>query len=160
MRASGFATYPYKLAAFTLSGGVAGFGGFLFAVKDGVVNPELLSWHQSGALLVIIIFGGLGHLRGALIGAFAFTFLQEFFQSEQIFGSWAKHWNLGFGLTIIASVALLPRGLVGAPEQWRVWRLRRSFARARANEAEPPLGQAQPTMPAHAQVKTAGDAAP
>ena len=39
MRATGFSTYPYKLAAFVLSGGIAGLGGFLFAVKDGVRQP-------------------------------------------------------------------------------------------------------------------------
>ena len=119
MRATGFSTYPYKLAAFTLSGGIAGLAGFLFAVKDGFVNPELLGWHLSGAVLIMIILGGLGHLRGALIGAFAFALLQEFFQSEAIFGAFAKHWLLGLGLTIIASVALLPRGLVGVPQQVR-----------------------------------------
>jgi branched-chain amino acid transport system permease protein len=119
MRATGFATYPYKLAAFVISGGLAGLAGFLFAVKDGVVNPELLSWHLSGAVLIMIILGGLGHLRGALIGAFAFALLQEFFKSEAIFGAFAKHWHLGLGLTIIASVALLPDGLVGLPAQWR-----------------------------------------
>ncbi|MFT3820702.1 MAG: branched-chain amino acid ABC transporter permease [Rubrivivax sp.] len=119
MRATGFSTYPYKLAAFTLSGGIAGLSGFLFAVKDGFVNPELLSWHLSGALLVMIILGGLGHLRGALIGAFAFALLQELFKSEAIWGALARHWNLGLGLTIIAAVALLPRGLVGLPRQWR-----------------------------------------
>jgi branched-chain amino acid transport system permease protein len=115
MRATGFSTYPYKLAAFVISGGLAGLAGFLFAVKDGVVNPELLSWHLSGAVLIMIILGGLGHLRGALIGAFAFALLQEFFKSEVIFGAFAKHWHLGLGLTIIASVALLPRGLIGLP---------------------------------------------
>lgn len=119
MRATGFSTYPYKLAAFTLSGGIAGLAGFLFAVKDGYVNPELLSWHLSGAVLVMIILGGLGHLRGALIGAFAFALLQEFFKSEAVFGAFAQHWHLGLGLSIIASVALLPRGLVGLPAQWR-----------------------------------------
>lgn len=119
MRATGFSTYPYKLAAFTLSGGLAGLAGFLFAVKDGFVNPELMSWHLSGAVLIMIILGGLGHLRGALIGAFAFALLQEFFKSEAVFGSFAKHWTLGLGLTIIVSVALLPRGLVGVPGQWR-----------------------------------------
>ncbi|HET7866375.1 MAG TPA: branched-chain amino acid ABC transporter permease [Burkholderiaceae bacterium] len=119
MRATGFSTYPYKLAAFTLSGALAGLAGFLFAVKDGFVNPELLSWHLSGAVLVMIILGGLGRLRGALVGAFAFALLQEFFQSEAIFGTVAKHWHLGLGLAIIASVALLPRGLVGLPGQWR-----------------------------------------
>ena len=119
MRATGFSTYPYKLAAFVISGGIAGLAGFLFAVKDGYVNPEMLGWHLSGSVLIMIILGGLGHLRGALIGAFAFAFLEELFKSEAIFGAFAKHWHLGLGLTIIASVALLPRGLVDLPAQWR-----------------------------------------
>lgn len=113
MRATGFSTYPYKLAAFVVSGMLAGYAGFLFAVKDGFVNPELLSWHLSGAVLIMIILGGLGHLRGAVLGAFAYALLQEFFKSEAIFGTFAKHWHLGLGLTIIVSVALLPNGLVG-----------------------------------------------
>jgi branched-chain amino acid transport system permease protein len=116
MRATGFSTYPYKLAAFTLSGGIAGLAGFLFAVKDGYVNPELLSWHLSGAVLIMIILGGIGHLRGALIGAFAFVLLQELFKSQAVFGNLAKNWQLFLGLTIILSVALLPRGLVGLPQ--------------------------------------------
>ena len=117
MRATGFSTYPYKLAAFTISGAIAGLSGFLFAVKDGFVNPELMSWHLSGAVLIMIILGGLGHLRGALIGAFAFALLQELFKSEAIFGNFAKHWHLGLGLSIIACVAWLPNGLVGIPEK-------------------------------------------
>jgi branched-chain amino acid transport system permease protein len=137
MRATGFSTYPYKLAAFTVSGGIAGLAGFLFAVKDGVVNPELLAWHLSGEVLIMIILGGIGHLRGALIGAFAFALLQEFFRSEAIFGGFAKHWHLGLGLTIIASVALLPRGLVGLPGQWRERLVgRMTGARAAADHAE------------------------
>ncbi len=142
MRATGFATYPYKLAAFTLSGGIAGLAGFLFAVKDGFVNPELMSWHVSGAVLIMVILGGIGHLRGALIGAFAFALLQEFFKSEAIFGSFAKHWNLGLGLSIIASVALLPRGLVGVPGQWRDRLVGRSTRRADDNTAASTEGQA------------------
>ncbi len=137
MRATGFSTYPYKLAAFTISGAIAGLAGFLFAVKDGFVNPELLSWHFSGAVLIMIILGGIGHLRGALIGAFAFALLQEFFKSEAIFGQFAKHWHLGLGLTIIASVALLPRGLVGVPAQWKERLLGRQSRRAEATEVKP-----------------------
>jgi branched-chain amino acid transport system permease protein len=133
MRATGFSTYPYKLAAFTLSGGIAGLAGFLFAVKDGFVNPELLSWHQSGAVLIMIILGGIGHLRGALIGAFAYVLLAELFKSETIFGSFAKHWHLGLGLTIILSVALLPKGLVGLPEA-----IRQRLSGSRARRAEEP----------------------
>ena len=138
MRATGFSTYPYKLAAFTISGAIAGVAGFLFAVKDGFVNPELMSWHLSGAVLIMIILGGLGHLRGALIGAFAFALLQEFFKSEAVFGNFARHWTLGLGITIILSVALLPRGLVGLPGQWRDRLVGRSArGRQAAEEAAP-----------------------
>ena len=136
MRATGFSTYPYKLAAFTLSGALAGLAGFLFAVKDGFVNPEMMSWHLSGSVLIMIILGGIGHLRGALIGAFAFALLQEFFKSEVIFGAFAKHWHLGLGLTIIASVALLPRGLVGVPQQLRDRLIGRPSRRAETTEGQ------------------------
>ena len=136
MRATGFATYPYKLAAFTLSGALAGLAGFLFAVKDGYVNPEMMSWHLSGSVLIMIILGGIGHLRGALIGAFAFALLQEFFKSEAIFGAFAKHWHLGLGLTIIISVALLPRGLVGVPGQLKERLVGSSSRRAETSEAQ------------------------
>ena len=143
MRATGFSTYPYKLAAFVVSGAIAGLAGFLFAVKDGFVNPEMMSWHISGEVLIIIILGGLGHLRGALIGAFAFALLQEFFRSEAIFGEFAKHWHLGLGLTIIASVALLPRGLVGIPAQL--------LGRVRAWQGRDDLAHAAPSKAGHAQ---------
>ncbi|MGB0749008.1 MAG: cytochrome ubiquinol oxidase subunit I [Magnetospiraceae bacterium] len=117
MRGTGFTTYPYKLAAFTISGGLAGLGGVLFAIKDGFVNPEMMSWHLSGSALMMIILGGLGHLRGALIGAFAFMLLQEFFKTDAVWGDFAKHWHLGLGIVIIAAVAFLPKGLVSLPEE-------------------------------------------
>ena len=119
MRATGFSTYAYKLAAFVLSGALAGVAGFLFVVKDGYVNPELLSWHLSGAVLIMIILGGLGHLRGAVLGAFVYALLQELFQAQAVFGAFAKHWHLSLGLAIIVCVALLPQGLIGIPGEIR-----------------------------------------
>ena len=113
MRAAGFATYGYKLAAFVIAGALAGLAGFLLAVKDGAVNPELLSWHESGGVLLMIILGGIGSLRGAVIGAIAFTLLKELFQSEALLGPLASHWQMTLGFTIIGFVALLPQGLVG-----------------------------------------------
>jgi branched-chain amino acid transport system permease protein len=113
MRAAGFNTYGYKLAAFTLAGALAGLAGFLFVAKDAAVNPELLSWHESGAVLLMIILGGIGHLRGAVIGAAVFTLLKEFLSNEGFAGPLAAHWQLTLGATIIAFVALLPKGLVG-----------------------------------------------
>ena len=57
--------------------------------------------------------------EGAVFGAIAFVALQEFYQSQAIFGSFAKHWQLPLGLTIIAFVALMPKGLIGLGAQLR-----------------------------------------
>jgi branched-chain amino acid transport system permease protein len=120
MRAAGFPTYAYKLAAFVLAGALAGLAGFLLAVKDGYVNPELLSWHESGAVLLMIILGGIGHLRGAVIGAVAFALLKELYATPALVGATlADHWQLTLGITIIAFVALLPKGLIGLPQRWK-----------------------------------------
>lgn len=119
MRAAGFSTYPYKLAAFVLAGTLAGVAGFLHAVKDGFVNPEIMAWHQSGAVLLMLILGGIGSLRGAVVGAFLFVLLKELFQSEALFGGFARHWQLPLGLTIIACVGLMPNGVIAVPSQLR-----------------------------------------
>ncbi len=119
MRAAGFATTRYKLAAFVIGGALAGLAGFLVAAKDGFVNPELLSWHESGAVLLVIILGGIGHLRGAVIGAVSFVLLKELLSTEALVGPLAAHWQLSLGLVIIAFVALLPKGLIGLVELLR-----------------------------------------
>ncbi|MDH6592136.1 branched-chain amino acid transport system permease protein [Variovorax sp. TBS-050B] len=113
MRAAGFPVYGYKLAAFVLAGALAGLAGFLLASRDGVVNPELLAWHNSGEVLLMVILGGLGHLRGAVIGAVAFTLLKEIFSTHAVMGPLADHWQLTLGIAIIVFVALLPKGLIG-----------------------------------------------
>jgi branched-chain amino acid transport system permease protein len=101
----GFPVFRYKLAAFTLAGALAGLAGYLSTLQFGFVNPELLSWHQSGNALVMLILGGLGSLHGAVAGAFAFALLQELFQSV------TTHWQLPFGAAIILLVVFLPGGL-------------------------------------------------
>lgn len=117
MRAAGYNTFAYKLAAFVIAAMLAGAAGFLIAAKDGAVNPELLSWHESGAVLMMIILGGLGSLRGAVIGAAAFILLKEGFSSEGLVGALAQRWQLTLGLTMIAIVALMPKGLTGIAAQ-------------------------------------------
>jgi len=142
MRAAGYPTYVYKLAAFVIAGALAGLAGFLLAVKDGAVNPELLSWHESGAVLLMIILGGIGHLRGAVIGAVAFTLLKEFFQSEGLVGPLAAHWQMTLGFPIIGFVALLPKGLIGLSSRW--------WPRTPQPESPSGLGPARPETPSMA----------
>lgn len=113
MRSSGFPTYIYKLVVYVMSGVIASLSGLLYAAKDGYINPEILSWEQSGLVLLMVILGGQFKLWGAIIGAAALILLQEIFQSQEIFGDFSSHWNLSYGIAIIALVAFLPTGIAG-----------------------------------------------
>jgi branched-chain amino acid transport system permease protein len=139
MRAAGFPTVLYKLAAFIFAGKLAGLAGFLYAVQYGFVTPEILGWHESGNALVMIILGGLGSLGGAIAGAFAFVLLGEWFQTI------TKHWQLLLGGFIILSVALLPQGLMGLVGMVR--RLLRGKTSAAASTAEPSAAAASEARP-------------
>ena len=113
MRSLGFPVYWYKLASFTLAGALAGLAGYLSALQFGFVNPELLSWHQSGNVLLMLILGGVGSLYGAVVGAFAFVALSEIFQSL------TRHWQLLLGGAIILLVIFLPGGLTSVAARFR-----------------------------------------
>ena len=113
MRSLGFPVYRYKLASFTLAGALAGLAGYLSALQFGFVNPELLSWHQSGNVLLMLILGGVGSLYGAVVGAFAFVALTEIFQAL------TRHWQLLLGGAIILLVIFLPGGLASVGDRFR-----------------------------------------
>ncbi|MCC7312725.1 MAG: branched-chain amino acid ABC transporter permease [Sulfuritalea sp.] len=119
MRALGFPVFRYQLASFTLAGALAGVSGYLAAVQFGFVNPEILSWHQSGAVLMMVILGGMGTLYGAVIGAFAFILLQEVLSNQAWFGIAAKHWQLAMGILIMLVALYLPQGLAGLANRFR-----------------------------------------
>lgn len=117
VRALGFPAFRYKLGAFILAGALAGLAGYLAACQFGFVNPEILSWHYSGVVLMMLILGGMGRLYGAVIGAFAFVLVQEFFSYQDIFGEYAKRWQLAMGGFIVLVVLLLPQGLADLMER-------------------------------------------
>ena len=123
MLALGYATRRYKLAAFVLAGTLAGLAGYLSAAKEGYVNPELLAWHQSGVVLMMLILGGMGTLFGAVIGTFSYVLLQEWFSTL------TRHWPLLMGGFIIVTVMIFPQGLAGLPRTLAArWRFRKRRA--------------------------------
>jgi branched-chain amino acid transport system permease protein len=115
MRAMGFGTFGYKLAAFSLAGALAGLAGYLWGAQTGYVNPELMGFHMSAHAIMMVILGGMGNFAGAIVGAFAFEYLLHVFKDLPTLGSvhLGKHWQLWMGLFIVAVVVLAPRGLLG-----------------------------------------------
>jgi branched-chain amino acid transport system permease protein len=113
MRSIGYPVSTYKLGAFVLGGALAGVAGYLAACQFGFVNPEILAWHHSAGVLMMVILGGMGKLHGAVLGAFAYTLLQEILSTPLLLGAYAKHWQLAMGSLIVFIVLALPHGLAG-----------------------------------------------
>ncbi len=119
MRAIGYGTFGYKLAAFTLAGALAGLAGYLWAAQSGFVNPELMGFHMSAHAIMMIILGGMGNFAGAIVGAFAFELLLDVFKDLPTLGIFrlGKHWQLWMGIFIVLVVVFAPRGLLGLVER-------------------------------------------
>jgi branched-chain amino acid transport system permease protein len=115
MRAMGFGTFNYKLAAFTLAGALAGLAGYLWGAIGGFVNPELMGFHMSAHAIMMVILGGMGNFGGAIVGAFAFEYLLHVFKDLPTIAGYniGKHWQLTMGIFIVLTVIFAPRGLLG-----------------------------------------------
>jgi branched-chain amino acid transport system permease protein len=114
-QALGYASFSYKLTAFTLAGALAGLAGYLWAAQSGYVNPELMGFHMSAHAIMMVILGGMGNVAGALIGAFGFELFMHFFKDLPKVGEFdlGKHWQLWMGSLIVLVVVIAPQGLMG-----------------------------------------------
>lgn len=103
--AIGFPAFRYKLIAFVLAGAMAGLGGALIANQNGMVSPSLMYWTQSGALMVMVIVGGVGYVYGGILGAFALLLLEE------VIAAYTIHWQLPLGLLLLGIVLFSKNGI-------------------------------------------------
>ena len=74
-RASGISLTRTKLQAFATGAAFSGIMGAIFAAKQLFVSPESFTLLQSITILAMVILGGMGSIRGAIIGAAAVTLL-------------------------------------------------------------------------------------
>jgi branched-chain amino acid transport system permease protein len=107
MLALGFATFRYKLAAFALSGALAGLAGALLANHALYISPQSLHWTTSGLLIVMVVLGGMGSLVGPVLGAAALLF------AEDTLSSHTEHWQVILGPLFLLVVLFARQGLYG-----------------------------------------------
>jgi branched-chain amino acid transport system permease protein len=107
MATIGFEVYRYQLAAYVIAGMLGGLSGFLLANATDFVSPAYMSWQRSGELLIMIIFGGLGTLNGAIVGTAAFLML------EQWLSGLTEHWKVIFGPLLVLVAVFARGGLIG-----------------------------------------------
>ena len=67
----------YKLMAFVISAAMAGMAGTLFAMNFSTVVASKFDFNTSILVLVFVVLGGLGNMRGSIIAAALLTVLPE-----------------------------------------------------------------------------------
>lgn len=67
----------YKMKAFVLSAAMAGAAGVLFAMNYSAVEAKKFNFNTSISVLVMVVLGGMGSIRGSLIAAVVLTVLPE-----------------------------------------------------------------------------------
>ena len=76
-KAIGINVRNMKLLAFALGATFGGVAGGLFGAFQGFVSPESFSLMESIAVLTMVVFGGMGNIVGAVVGALILTALPE-----------------------------------------------------------------------------------
>ncbi len=117
----------FKLAAFVLSGTMAGLAGALFSLGNRLAGLDGVDWHTSGAIVIMTILGGIGTIYGPIVGAAVYQSL-DFFVSKTPIGDKT---NIVMGLVFAIVILVARRGIVGEI-------LHRAFARAPIVEADEP----------------------
>ena len=95
----------YRLLAFTIAAALAGGIGALYVHYLSVMCPEEMTVALTVNLLVIVFLGGVGSLRGVIVGAVLFTALPEVLRL-------APTWRLViYGALLLLVVVRSPEGL-------------------------------------------------
>ena len=103
--AAGIDALKYRLLAFTIGAAVAGGVGALYVHYLSVMCPEEMTVALTVNLLVIVFLGGVGSLRGVLVGAALFTALPEALRL-------APTWRLViYGILLLLVVVRSPEGI-------------------------------------------------
>ncbi len=95
----------YKVIAFAISAFYTAVAGGLYANLVRYINPESFNVNMSIMFLAMIVIGGMGSVRGSLLGAAFYVLMPEAVRGFK------DAPGLIFGLSLMLVVVLLPGGL-------------------------------------------------
>ena len=104
---AGIPILQLKLLAQGCGGAIAGLAGAIFAAKQGTITPDSFDFILSVMILAMVVLGGLGSIRGAMVGALLLGTLPELLRG------FAQYRMLLFGLSMIIIMRLRPQGFFG-----------------------------------------------
>ncbi|MBY5801031.1 branched-chain amino acid ABC transporter permease [Rhizobium leguminosarum] len=117
------------IVIYTIAAAYAGVAGALLTHTTSFVSPDVLAFHRSADVLLVLVIGGVGYLYGGIIGAVIFTVLRDWLSV-----STPQYWMFWIGLILIAIVLVgreriarwhtfLPASLQAGIKRLATWRL-------------------------------------
>lgn len=109
-RAMGINVNRIKLQAFVVASMITAYGGALYAFHTTYVDPTIFVWNRSAEWLIIVFFGGLNSLTGALLSGIVLGVLPELLRALS---------NLRiiiYSVLVLLVINFRPQGLLGAYE--------------------------------------------
>jgi branched-chain amino acid transport system permease protein len=98
-RAVGIPVNRRLIAVYTLAAAYAGVAGALLAQTTQFVSLDVLAFHRSADVMLVLVIGGVGYLYGGLIGAIVFKVLQD------VISAWTpQYWQFWIGLILVIIV--------------------------------------------------------
>lgn len=110
----GIASHRFKLQVFVLSAVLAALAGALTAHYAGFLTPAKSSFMHSVELVIMVVFGGMASVFGAVLGAAALTILPQFLTVLK------EYEMMVFGAVLVATMVFFPQGVVPTLQSW--WR--------------------------------------
>jgi branched-chain amino acid transport system permease protein len=107
-------TFRYKQISFFINGMLAGLSGGFLAHYVGFIQPSMFGIQKSTELIVMVIFGGMHSVTGAILASAVLTGLPELLRA-------AAAWRLvAYGAVVVLIMVARPEGLLGSWElSWK-----------------------------------------
>lgn len=110
----GYNVVHYKLAIFVIASCIAGYGGAILASYLSYISPQGYMVTESILILAMVILGGLGSTRGAILGAALLVILPELLRFVGFPNEIAGQTRLlVYGLVLIFFMLYRPQGIWG-----------------------------------------------
>jgi ABC-type branched-chain amino acid transport system, permease component len=87
--------------AYTIAAVFAGMAGALLAQTTSFVSPDVLAFHRSADVLLVLVIGGTGYLYGGIFGAVFFTLIKDWLSVIT-----PQYWMFYIGLLLVILVLI------------------------------------------------------
>lgn len=97
----GISTNRLRVVVYTVSAIYAGIAGALLTQTTSFVSPDVLAFHRSAEVLLVVVIGGIGYLYGGVVGAIVFSLLRAWLSVIT-----PQYWMFWVGLILVALVLM------------------------------------------------------